>query len=224
MGPGCFYPGNRFIRRTNSGDCLLQWGRDVSIPEMSSTTAALAAPGAASMGPGCFYPGNPQLSIRYISAPLGFNGAGMFLSRKSIFPRNPPLLDPASMGPGCFYPGNKDGLRSARRSRGFNGAGMFLSRKFRIGNDCDSAVHASMGPGCFYPGNGRRSTCWRTGPFASMGPGCFYPGNGAVHVGQAVGIELQWGRDVSIPEMSVGFWLLLRCNRFNGAGMFLSRK
>src|ERR1035441_6134186 len=155
---------------------LLQWGRDVSIPEMLARIWALACR-------------------------LGFNGAGMFLSRKSDVP-------------GC----RKGGQES------FNGAGMFLSRKFRIGNDCDSAVRASMGPGCFYPGNGRRSTCWRTGHFTSMGPGCFYPGNGAVHVGQAVGIELQWGRDVSIPEMSVGFWLLLRCNRFNGAGMFLSRK
>ena len=34
MGPGCFYPGNLDVLRITRFGALLQWGRDVSIPEM----------------------------------------------------------------------------------------------------------------------------------------------------------------------------------------------
>src|ERR1017187_8700558 len=84
----------------------LQWGRDVSIPEIKSL---------------------PERQERRAS----FNGAGMFLSRKSLRDIAGTRGLAASMGPGCFYPGNTDG-----RHRGH--------RRYR----------ASMGPGCFYPGNG----------------------------------------------------------------------
>src|ERR1019366_7321196 len=57
-----------------------------------------------------------------------------------------------------------------------------------------------------------------------MGPGCFYPGNARYRSAPRILPWLQWGRDVSIPEMShVNQSFVLRY-RFNGAGMFLSRK
>ena len=34
-----------------------------------------------------------------------------------------------------------------------------------------------------------------------MGPGCFYPGNSASGMIVIAPFTLQWGRDVSIPEM-----------------------
>ena len=37
---------------------MLQWGRDVSIPEIFHTALEARLDGLASMGPGCFYPGN----------------------------------------------------------------------------------------------------------------------------------------------------------------------
>ena len=132
---------------------VLQWGRDVSIPEMLYNRVGHSHDHQASMGPGCFYPGNAGRGVetvlraelqwgrnvsipemrwfrrwgrwsfrlqwgRNVSIPemrrhkwrpcpkLGFNGAGMFPSRK--FP-----------------------LRGSRRptSPRFNGAGMFPSRK-----------------------------------------------------------------------------------------------
>ena len=84
---------------------MLQWGRDVSIPEMLRSDCVKVGP-------------------------TSFNGAGMFLSRKSNQRMAENLHGNASMGPGCFYPGNGDS--SGERSNwgyGFNGAGMFLSRK-----------------------------------------------------------------------------------------------
>ena len=38
-------------------------------------------------------------------------------------------------------------------------------------------------------------------PWASMGPGCFYPGNPSPLRARRTLRRLQWGRDVSIPEM-----------------------
>ena len=86
------------------------------------------------------------------------------------------------------------------RNKGFNGAGMFLSRK------CDPISLAQ----------GRQE--------ASMGPGCFYPGN---EDGEGTGFRifrLQWGRDVSIPEIPARYLRQPTKSGFNGAGMFLSRK
>ena len=57
-----------------------------------------------------------------------------------------------------------------------------------------------------------------------MGPGCFYPGNFPSNVPMIFFIKLQWGRDVSIPEISSPDQPSFCLQRFNGAGMFLSRK
>src|ERR1035441_9862721 len=40
----------------------LQWGRDVSIPEILRRSHGFGGQGDASMGPGCFYPGNATLA------------------------------------------------------------------------------------------------------------------------------------------------------------------
>jgi hypothetical protein len=84
---------------------------------------------------------------------------------------------------------------------------------------------ASMGPGCFHPRNYRRSW-WQAHRFlASMGPGCFHPRNIEAEVPDGLLAPLQWGRDVSIPEMYEyrRRWSTTR-RRFNGAGMFPSQK
>src|ERR1019366_1926601 len=83
MGPGCFHPGNELCEHVRAQLTELQWGRDVSIPEMLRRAFMLLSPRAR------------------------FNGAGMFLSRKCC--GAPSCCYPhalASMGPGCFYPGN----------------------------------------------------------------------------------------------------------------------
>ena len=59
---------------------------------------------------------------------------------------------------------------------------------------------------------------------ASMGPGCFYPGNTANWTRPIHRVWLQWGRDVSIPEMHMAAGRQVVHDGFNGAGMFLSRK
>src|ERR1035441_7951838 len=105
MGPGCFHPRNGGDVITASSFCLLQWGRDVSIPEIMRTRRTWAS--------------RPR-----------FNGDGMFPSQKWW-----------------------------RRDH----------RKFLL--------------------------------FASMGPGCFHPRNYANSAYMGIQATLQWGRDVSIPEM-----------------------
>ena len=60
---------------------------------------------------------------------------------------------------------------------------------------------ASMGPGCFYPGNGAKAWARSVDFSASMGPGCFYPGNEVTGADMLLLTLLQWGRDVSIPEI-----------------------
>src|ERR1035441_1756643 len=153
MGPGCFYPGNLLHQTGMYQLPMLQWGRDVSIPEIcfiklgcisfqcfngagmflsrkfASSNWDVSASNA-SMGPGCFYPGN-------CAGPVPGDA-----------------LSGASMGPGCFYPGNSpspEGITALPGS--FNGAGMFLSRKSGSLVRRHRRHGASMGPGCFYPGN-----------------------------------------------------------------------
>ena len=57
-----------------------------------------------------------------------------------------------------------------------------------------------------------------------MGPGCFYPGNDGSVIATGALAALQWGRDVSIPEMPPPVRGAVVLTGFNGAGMFLSRK
>ena len=250
MGPGCFYPGNISTPAAQIAQHLLQWGRDVSIPEMLLLGA---------------------LPFRRCC----FNGAGMFLSRKSGQYYYLDLIPAASMGPGCFYPGNETPQGTpASGCPASMGPGCFYPGNGRRGRVLPARDGASMGPGCFYPGNknaqrdyshfyrplqwGRDvsipeiplAVAWARGlQQASMGPGCFYPGNGpnfrSGHIRKAVlqwgrdvsipemwlkgaarlhPTALQWGRDVSIPEIDLYSQRRRTWRSFNGAGMFLSRK
>ena len=177
MGPGCFHPRNCNICTAFNVCLLLQWGRDVSIPEIS----------LALWGPCCS---------------ICFNGAGMFPSQKSRHPPGSGRFYPSFNGAGMF-PSQKcqrEYWRTCAR-RCFNGAGMFPSQKSAIGRLITGTSPASMGPGCFHPRN----------PAASASP--------------AAPSALQWGRDVSIPEMfpkRMARRPLASC--FNGAGMFPSQK
>ena len=129
------------------------------------------------------------------------------------------------MGPGCFYPGNQRVHRTGRcHGLASMGPGCFYPGNRRERGQYHCVCDASMGPGCFYPGNvlsGRRPVSINP---ASMGPGCFYPGNGSTYVGTKTIVVLQWGRDVSIPEIRSRRRGKRRARSFNGAGMFLSRK
>src|ERR1035438_3683433 len=103
----------------------------------------------------------------------------MFLSRKWRWRARRPQWEKASMGPGCFYPGNAFGQRDVTLNEWcFNGAGMFLSRKYA------PRSMGSRGKNCF------------------NGAGMFLSRKFGVSVLAADGsVSLQWGRDVSIPEM-----------------------
>src|ERR1039457_2829049 len=133
---------------------MLQWGRDVSIPEISCSGWSAGRLRFASMGPGCFHPRNlrererrcPNTLLQWgrdVSIPeitltkrcgawsLRFNGAGMFPSQKFNLR-----------------------LQASSPAVGFNGAGMFPSQKYLAQAASTKDLEA-----------------------------------------------LQWGRDVSIPEM-----------------------
>ena len=101
---------------------------------------------------------------------------------------------------------------------------MFLSRKCPRKVGRKEGRKASMGPGCFYPGNATAYPCSYAYSWASMGPGCFYPGNDYAVYFEAAACGLQWGRDVSIPEITGATGAAGATGGFNGAGMFLSRK
>ena len=225
MGPGCFYPGNAASIAPSRLFPALQWGRDVSIPEMRRRARRFWR-WRSFNGAGMFLSrkcdwvkviGGLRAMLQWgrdVSIPeivragdvalerCGFNGAGMFLSRK-------------------WYPSSF----SRRKPSCFNGAGMFLSRKSRWGGDVPIVrTPASMGPGCFYPGNSGHHFAIAVPVRASMGPGCFYPGNFVGEFPGQLPYLLQWGRDVSIPEISTSFRSRSSSTCFNGAGMFLSRK
>ena len=57
-----------------------------------------------------------------------------------------------------------------------------------------------------------------------MGPGCFHPRNMDLSVNLSYDGALQWGRDVSIPEIAVSGLDGRQQTGFNGAGMFPSQK
>ena len=133
----------------------LQWGRDVSIPEIVGLALGEVVHRVASMGPGCFYPGNDtagstlykltwlqwgrDVSIPEIPASIpspsgspSFNGAGMFLSRKyGRLPRALQLPLWLQWGRDVSIPEIAPPPRPPTACGRFNGAGMFLSRKSR---------------------------------------------------------------------------------------------
>src|ERR1017187_2484104 len=131
MGPGCFHPRNTAVRWTrHAWHAMLQWGRDVSIPEMGRGDVLGAGSLAASMGPGCFHPRNELEHQESITAKAA-----------------------ASMGPGCFHPRNLP----ARMQGSINFGGLQWGRDVSIPEIVDhvagfgSGFAASMGPGCFHP-------------------------------------------------------------------------
>ena len=135
------------------------------------------------------------------SPSASFNGAGMFLSRKCAWPRRQRQRCCASMGPGCFYPGNRD-----------------------LGRPLLTPWHASMGPGCFYPGNEGGTGKGAVAAPLQWGRDVSIPEIRLIEIGAHRPGALQWGRDVSIPEITGVGLARSSMDRFNGAGMFLSRK
>ena len=106
MGPGCFHPRNRMSPSDPTQFVVLQWGRDVSIPEM------------------------PRCSTWW-STQHSFNGAGMFPSQKwSVGP--PGTVTLTGFNGAGMFPSQKFGASLPRFQfcRRFNGAGMFPSQKF----------------------------------------------------------------------------------------------
>ena len=152
------------------------------------------------MGPGCFHPRNSTPRLQQRAPHEASMGPGCFHPRNKIVSGVYQRVVRASMGPGCFHPRNSTPRLQQR------------------------APHeASMGPGCFHPRNKIVSGVYQRVVRASMGPGCFHPRNDEPRPG--IGLSrLQWGRDVSIPEMPR--WLKKRglFSSFNGAGMFPSQK
>ena len=81
MGPGCFYPGNVDDREYKLAYSLLQWGRDVSIPEMSLVDYGVYRVKLLQWGRDVSIPEMQQDGTTWQRLTC-FNGAGMFLSRK----------------------------------------------------------------------------------------------------------------------------------------------
>ena len=153
MGPGCFHPRNTVTTCSLPHHSSLQWGRDVSIPEMW-LCAGLSA-----------------------GSTLCFNGAGMFPSQKYLMQRTILSIMLASMGPGCFHPRN---ITSGEAGQ--------MTTWLQWGRDVSiPEIH------------------WRNS-------------------GKASPLLLQWGRDVSIPEIPCPVGRVAAHSSFNGAGMFPSQK
>src|ERR1039458_645883 len=155
IGKGCFYPGNSKILPDPTKPGWLQWGRDVSIPEIRAPVVhhplrALQL----QWGRDVSIPEISKDDSRRVRRD-GFNGAGMFLSRKYKLCSRPIYHPWASMGPGCFYPGNKV-ENAIPRSNGMLQWGRDVSIPEICMDDRNNnrVTRASMGPGCFYPGNG----------------------------------------------------------------------
>src|ERR1039458_9082252 len=91
---------------------------------------------------------------------------------------------------------------SRRHPAGFNGAGMFLSRKCQRTHHRRRGRGASMGPGCFYPGNDSMDLLAPSVSTSFNGAGMFLSRKCPIATPVNVQlVRLQWGRDVSIPEM-----------------------
>ena len=154
MGPGCFHPRNNGKPKwqiltkplqwgrdvsipeiTGDGSITgipysLQWGRDISIPEISCGSRRWGARQGLQWGRDVSIPEIPWISCSR-STIISFNGAGMFPSQKCVAMRLP-IADvrSASMGPGCFHPRNGSGpANTGAITISFNGAGMFPSQK-----------------------------------------------------------------------------------------------
>src|ERR1035438_7324438 len=155
----------------------------------------------------------------------GFNGAGMFPSQKSCVQYTVLCPAMASMGPGCFHPRNGAPVGGTPVTiQRFNGAGMFPSQKCGRAVCNDHHVPASMGPGCFHPRNQGHLGIAQNTYELQWGRDVSIPEMVALDFPLSFTGQLQWGRDVSIPEIPRYAPSDMRMPRFNGAGMFPSQK
>ena len=178
MGPGCFHPRNETPTGQLGDAAPLQWGRDVSIPEMLRPRCVAALQSKASMGPGCFHPRNGGCVMWGVQQMRASMGPGCFHPRNASHEAGTRGFEWLQWGRDVSIPEMPPASTCARTSRSrFNGAGMFPSQKCTGLGFVVGAALASMGPGCFHPRN--------------------VPEN---LVSPLVG-WLQWGRDVSIPEI-----------------------
>ena len=152
MGPGCFYPGNVCRAASQLALIVLQWGRDVSIPEMGPPGTDRSRP-SASMGPGCFYPGNAARKADCGSAGMLQWGRDVSIPEMDSAATRHRTAHLLQWGRDVSIPEIMIELYAHAIRLCFNGAGMFLSRKFVHVVLLDFQGFASMGPGCFYPGN-----------------------------------------------------------------------
>ncbi len=156
MGPRLFSRGNvGCFGDGGTGDLGLQWGRDFSAAEITSSTPPIAGPSAASMGPRLFSRGNSTGWQATPTARGRFNGAATFQPRKySPLPRADPL------------------------HRSFNGAATFQPRKCQPAV-CVRAVRLTLQWGRDFSAAeiGIVNASGDTGTPASMGPRLFSRGN-----------------------------------------------
>ena len=172
-------PEIRHSRKQCPGDRMLQWGRDVSIPEISMFRVVLTNPATGFNGAGMFPSQKLARGTGESLSLSGFNGAGMFPSQKL------PAYCPSSCFPARLQWGRDVSIPEI---------GVDRRRGVRL-------HRASMGPGCFHPRNEIVARDAAKINYASMGPGCFHPRN-----------------DVDAVRR------YCHGRRFNGAGMFPSQK
>ena len=180
---------------------LLQWGRDVSIPEMTCHSGARCSTHRLQWG--------RDVSIPEIRAKAEKDGQEAMLQwgRDVSIPEMVPLLS--------------RGVLFAQLQWGRDVSIPEIWPWVRRQRKCH---RASMGPGCFHPRNNVSLLTDITDSLASMGPGCFHPRNEGTDEECEAIFGLQWGRDVSIPEMCLTPTPKCKTPGFNGAGMFPSQK
>src|ERR1035437_668224 len=101
-----------------------------------------------------------------------------------------------------MFPSQKlQAVRHAMRQRtGFNGAGMFPSQKYALRDRHAVFQQASMGPGCFHPRNNVFAVTSLKAIPLQWGRDVSIPEMRMERLGRKLHTRLQWGRDVSIPE------------------------
>ena len=131
-----------------------------------------------------------------------FNGAGMFPSQKcggSLWDGQPrPELQ---WGRDVSIPEMSCAYHTGRRDHGFNGAGMFPSQKWRRGRDSGGDGTCFNGAGMFPSQKFARLAPVPPDTELQWGRDVSIPEIGQGTKVMAWAFELQWGRDVSIPEM-----------------------
>src|ERR1017187_2384008 len=230
MGPGCFHPRNVTFGVT-SNQHVFGFNGAGMFPSQKCAFQLGAEVGGlgASMGPGCFHPRNESALKVTSQSFLASMGPGCFHPRNGVTPcrRSTPYWP--QWGRDVSIPEIPIPISRPFSQSCFNGAGMFPSQKWvrfgfvvvirpalQWGRDVSIPeissgfplrpvwTRASMGPGCFHPRNQYARAIMALMHVASMGPGCFHPRNASTDVVDITANALQWGRDVSIPEMRYG--------------------